>query len=225
MKETLKQSEELLNVSTPPIPHSLWVWSVLQISIFKKKKSLSCTQCVTQRGCMLGCFSQLFLLFPHSWYLLCFTFILLHFYTFAFLFLLFRRSVSCVWNRRVLLEKLLICRRRWSGRIKKLGYGQGASSFSFNHIQLTDMKSVSSLHWPWMPVFTCFHFLHTFNFVLHSATLLGGWLCSGLRATERIHRCNPNWARWAQRRSREAERYSEGTQCVEKKTKKKRCKL
>lgn len=49
-----------------------------------------------------------------------------------FLFLLFRRSVSCVWNRRVLLEKYLTCRRRWSGRIKKLGYGLWASSFVFN---------------------------------------------------------------------------------------------
>ena len=40
----------------------------------------------------------------------------------CFPFLPLRRSVSCVWNRTVLLEKYLTCRRRWSGRIKKLGY-------------------------------------------------------------------------------------------------------
>lgn len=38
-------------------------------------------------------------------------------------FLPFRRFVSCTSNRKVLSEKYLTCRRRWSGRIKKSGYG------------------------------------------------------------------------------------------------------
>lgn len=60
-----------------------------------------------------------------------FCFLTLHF-KLCLLFLLLRRSVSCAWNRRVLLEKYLTCRRRWSGRIKKLGYGLWARSFVFN---------------------------------------------------------------------------------------------
>ena len=41
-----------------------------------------------------------------------------------------------------------------------------------------------------------------------------GALRSGLRAAERIHWCDPKWARWAQRRGGEAERHSEGTRPV-----------
>lgn len=75
-----------------------------------------------------------FLFFSHTVYMLALLFsfcsLSLHLQLY-FLFLLCRRSVSCVWNRRVFLEKYLTCRRRWSGRIKKLGYEPWSSSFVF----------------------------------------------------------------------------------------------
>lgn len=51
MKETLKQSEELLNVSTPHHPLTMSVKRFADFHILKKKKSLSCTYtlCHTER--------------------------------------------------------------------------------------------------------------------------------------------------------------------------------
>lgn len=71
-----------------------------------------------------------------------------------------------------------------------------------------------------VPFFLCM----TVSFTLHTLHVWNNWsppfplwhsgLCSGLRATERIHRRDPNWARWAQRRGGEAQRHSEGTWSV-----------
>lgn len=41
----------------------------------------------------------------------------------CFLLLPFRRSVSCASSRTALLGRFQTCRRRWSGRTKRSGYG------------------------------------------------------------------------------------------------------
>lgn len=95
-----------------------------------------------------------------------------------FLFLLFRRSVSYVWNRTVLLEKYLTCRRRWSGRIKKSRYGRGAQavlcfiitfSLSYYSYEFSIFFACN-----WMPTFTSFYLLYTFLLTFfHTLPLLG----------------------------------------------------
>ncbi len=149
-----------------------------------------------------------FLFFVHTvdMHALCFFFCFLSLHLELYLpSLLFRRSVSCVSNRRVLLEKYLTCRRPWSGRIKKLRYGLWALVQQVQCLLCMKLNASSYFHFSSSLVHSSFHFpSHSVTWGLHS----------GLRATERIHRRNPNWARWAQRRSGEAERHSKGTQCV-----------
>lgn len=95
-----------------------------------------------------------------------------------FLFLLFRRSVSYVWNRTVLLEKYLTCRRRWSGRIKKSRYGRWAPAvlcfiITFSLFYYSYEFSIF-FACNWMPTFTSFYPLYTFLLTFfHTIPLLG----------------------------------------------------
>lgn len=154
MKETLKQSEELLNVSIcPPVWNCVRLWEAVQKRslLWSQKPDMKKTA-VTSKGCMLHrtaffSFHTLYVCMHHIYLVLSLR-LKLH-----FLFLLFRRSVSCVWSRRVLLEKFLTCRRRWSGRIKKLRYGLWALVQQFcvlltwsHSFVFAGLNSVSPLH-------------------------------------------------------------------------------
>lgn len=96
MKETLKQSEELLNVSTPHHPLIMSVKRFADFHIKKKKKKKSVLYLYSLSHREAACWGAF-----HSFSFFSRTVdtcsaLLSFFYTFAFLSLLFRRSVSCV---------------------------------------------------------------------------------------------------------------------------------
>ena len=151
------------------VPRSECVWNRVQ-------KWSQFLLSVTWKGCMMGCISQLSFI-PHAVYMhalfFSFCFLSSH-HKLDFLFLLCRTSVSCASNRKVLLEKYLTCRRRWSGRIKRLGYGLWASSLITFSIYFFQHQFSITFAWNCMPsfTFTSFHFLYTFlfTFLSHSTT-------------------------------------------------------
>lgn len=195
----------------------VFVWTVWnRMPKWIKKTDIKKRDCLPVRK--VACFiSQLSFLFTHSRHA-----------CIMFLFVLSLSSSQTLFPFRA-VQEIRQLRLKQDGFIREISDLQETVEWKDKKIAVWPMSPSISLFYyhiqlilTWIQCLLCmqlnanFHFflplVHiSFDFLSHSAT---SGPRSGLRATERIHRCDPNWARWAQRRGGDAQRYSEGTQSV-----------